>query len=212
MEIRVSPNRMQLLHTRKRLVMARRGHKLLKDKRDELMRRFMELVERNKDLRIEVEEGLSVAFSELLKARMETSAIRVEEAIMFPKERFSVSATEGSIVGVKVPKFEVERSEGGRSGIYPYGLANTDYQLDTAIKRLSDTVPKMLELAEVEKSTELLAAEIEKTRRRVNALEHVLIPKLEDSIKYITMKLDETERGNLTRLMKVKEMVQQRGV
>ncbi|NLN16373.1 MAG: V-type ATP synthase subunit D [Firmicutes bacterium] len=211
MEIKASPNRMQLLMLKRRLTMARRGHKLLKDKRDELMRRFMELIDRNRELRDEVFAQLNQVYQGFLVARGVMSPQMLEEAIMFPKERLALSAREENIMSVRVPRFEWQK-EGEVGDIYPYGYAHTSAELDRAIEALSEVLPKMIELAALEKSAELMAEEIEKTRRRVNALEHVLIPRLEETIKFITMKLDETERATLTRLMKIKDMLQARGV
>lgn len=193
--------------------MAVRGHKLLKDKLDELMKRFLELVRRDRELREAIDESLAQAFQGFLMARAAMSSGAVDAALMYPKERITLSASEKSIMNVAVPRFEwsFER-QSDSTNIYPYGFAYTSSELDSAVKLLSEAMPLLVELAEIEKSVELLAGEIERTRRRVNALEHVLVPNLERSIKYITMKLDEAERGNLTRLMKVKDMVRDRGV
>ncbi|MCR4425808.1 MAG: V-type ATP synthase subunit D [Firmicutes bacterium] len=213
MEVRVSPTRMQLLRLKKRLAMATRGHKLLKDKLDELLRHFLELIRRNKELREEVDRALGEAFSAFLVARGAMSEASVEGALMYPKESISITASKKNIMNVQVPHFQWSfRGQEDRTDIYPYGFAYTSAELDGAIRLLSESLPSLVELAEVEKSVELLALEIEKTRRRVNALEYVLIPKLRESAKYITMKLDEAERGNLTRLMKVKDIVRARGV
>ncbi len=212
MEIRVSPTRMQLLQLKKRHSMAVRGHKLLKDKLDELMKHFLELVRRDRELREQVDEKLGTAFRGFLIARGAMSAAAVDAALMYPKETVSLKAGQRHIMNVAVPSLEwTFEHEGDATNIYPYGFAYTSTELDTAIRLLSEAMPALVELAEVEKAVELLADEIEKTRRRVNALEYVLIPSLEQSIKYITMKLDEAERGNLTRLMKVKEIVRERG-
>lgn len=213
MELRVSPTRMQLLQLKRRLAMARRGHRLLKDKRDELMRQFMELVETIRDLRTEVENGLAKGMKDFLMARTTLSSAEIEASVMYPKRTYGFETTQSSVMGVKVPGFRRDASDDEGSGdIYPYGLATTSAELDAAIDSLDAVMPGLLNLAEKEKSAELLADEIERTRRRVNALEYVLIPKLEETIRYITMKLDEAERGNLTRLMKVKEMVRDGGV
>lgn len=213
MEIRVSPNRMQLLVLKRRHAMAVRGHKLLKDKLDEMLRRFLELVKRDRELRAEIDSALANAFQGFLLARAAMSSEAVDAALMYPKERIKLKASQRTIMNVAVPSFEwsFER-QGDDSNIYPYGFAYTSSELDEAIRLLSRSMSKLVELAEVEKSVELMAYEIERTRRRVNALEYVLIPNLERTIKDVTMKLDEAERGNLTRLMKVKEMVRERGV
>jgi len=209
-EIRVNPTRMELNRLKRRLNMAQRGHKLLKDKRDELIRQFMILVRRNKDLREHIEKELSGAFAKFLLARAVMPAENLEEALMYPTKTLKLEVQRQNIMSVYTPKFDwVEEDTGGgeATSIYPYGFVDTSAELDTSIETLSNILPQLMELAEVEKSVQLMAEEIEKTRRRVNALEHVLIPRLEETIKYITMKLDESERGALTRLMKVKDIV-----
>lgn len=213
MNTRVSPTRMHLLELKKRHAVAVRGHKLLKDKLDELMKQFLELVKRDRELREEVDEKLGEAFRGFLIARGAMSSNSVDAALMYPKERVALKASRRHMMNVEVPKFEWSfEGQEDRTNIYPYGFAYTSSELDTAIRLLSEAMPGLVELAEVEKSVELLAGEIERTRRRVNALEHVVIPQLETSIKYITMKLDEAERANITRLMKVKEIVGDRSV
>ena len=210
MEIRVNPTRMELNRLKKRLKMAQRGHKLLKDKRDELIRQFLILVRKNKDLREHIEEELSAAFSKFLLARAVMPSENLEEALMYPTKKLSLEISKQNIMSVYAPKFVWAEEESGRgedSSIYPYGFVDTSAELDISIETLSDILPRLMELAEVEKAVQLLAEEIEKTRRRVNALEYVLIPKLEGTIKYITMKLEENERGALTRLMKIKDVV-----
>lgn len=210
MEVRVNPNRMQLLRLKTRLKTARRGHKMLKDKRDELMRRFLDLVRKAKELRKVVEERLGRATAQLLMATASASPAVIEEALSFPKQRLDLSVGRDNVMGVEVARFAFSwGGAGGEADLYPYGPAHTPADLDAAIKALSETLPDLLRLAETEKAAELMATEVEKTRRRVNALEYVLIPQLEETVKYITMKLDEAERGNLTRLMKIKAMVHQ---
>lgn len=203
--LNVNPTRMELSNLKRRLTTARRGHKLLKDKRDELMKRFLDLVRQNKDLRREVEETLGRAYDRFVMARAVMSAENLEEALMFPTQRVEADVTLENVMSVTVPRFDIQQSMGGN--LYPYGLADTSGELDGALANLSDALPKMLELAQMEKAAQLLAQEIEKTRRRVNALEYVMIPQFEETIKFITMKLDENERGNITRLMKVKDMM-----
>ena len=205
--MRVNPTRMELTRLKKRLVVARRGHKLLKDKRDELMKKFLELVRRNKELREKVEEMMMRVHASFLIARAVMSSEMLEEALMFPKQKVSLEVSTRNIMSVDVPVLDFKTESDDEGNIYPYGFALTSGELDGAIAALSGVLPYMLELAEMEKSAQLLAEEIEKTRRRVNALEYVLIPQLTETIKYITMKLDENERGNLTRLMKVKDMM-----
>ncbi len=205
--MRVNPTRMELTRLKKRLKVARRGHKLLKDKRDELMKQFLELVRKNKELREKVEEMLMKVHNNFLIARAVMSSEILEEALMFPKQSVSLDVSIKNIMSVDVPVFDFKTRSEDESNIYPYGFATTSGELDGAIGTLSEVLPYMLELAQMEKAAQLLAEEIEKTRRRVNALEYVMIPQLEETIKYITMKLDENERGNLTRLMKVKDMM-----
>jgi V/A-type H+-transporting ATPase subunit D len=198
---------MVLTGLKKRLKTARRGHKLLKDKRDELMKKFLDIVRENKRLREEVEEKLNIVHSRFVMARAVMNTELVEEALMFPKTEVNLNASTRNIMSVDVPMLEFTTGDNLEGDIYPYGFANTTGELDEAIATLSALTPELLKLAEMEKSAQLLADEIEKTRRRVNALEYVLIPDLEETIKYITMKLDENERSNLTRLMKVKDMM-----
>lgn len=205
--MRVNPTRMELTRLKKRLKVARRGHKLLKDKRDELMKKFLELVRRNKELREKVEEMLMKVHANFLIARAVLSTEVLEEALMFPKQSVSLEVSTENIMSVDVPVLEFKTQSDDTGDIFPYGFVTTSGELDGAISTLSEVLPYMLELARMEKAAQLLAEEIEKTRRRVNALEYVLIPQLTETIKYITMKLDENERGNLTRLMKVKDMM-----
>jgi len=196
---------MQLLRLKKRLAMAERGHKLLKDKRDELMKKFLDLIKKEQALRVEAEAGLGSVLPAFLEARAAMSHEALEEAFMVPKISCGVDVSTTTIMNVKVPEF-TWRGEDARN-VHPYGFSGTSASLDDAVAGLARLLPKLAELAEVERSIELLADEIEKTRRRVNALEYVLIPNLRDTARYITMKLDEMERGNLTRLMKVKDIV-----
>lgn len=205
--MRVNPTRMELTRLKKRLKVARRGHKLLKDKRDELMKKFLELVRKNKELRENVEDMLTKVHSNFLMARAVMSSEVLEEALMYPKQSVSLEVSTRNVMSVNLPVLTFKTESDDESNIYPYGFAGTSAELDGAIKTLSEVLPFLLELAEMEKSAQLMAEEIEKTRRRVNALEYVLIPQLDETIRYITMKLDENERGNLTRLMKVKDMM-----
>lgn len=206
----VNPTRMELSNLKKRLKIATRGHKLLKDKRDEMMRQFIDLVKKNKEVREKVEEELIQALGDFLMARAVMSTEALEEAIMYPTRKVELDVSRRNVMSVEVPKIEYQEvSEEGLSS-YPYGFASTSGELDGAIATLSKVLPHMLELAEIEKTCQMLADEIEKTRRRVNALEYVMIPQLEETIRYITMKLDENERGNRTRLMKVKDMLEER--
>ncbi len=204
MEIRVNPTRMELLRLKKRLVTAVRGHKLLKDKLDELMKNFLELVEENQRLRTKVEEDLAQALDGFAMARAVISREVLEAAITTSRGDATLTAGTTSKMSVEVPVFSLEMTPALGNG---FGMTETSAELDEAVNLLANSFTSMVELAQVEKTVELMAAEIERTRRRVNALEYVLIPQLQEQIKYITMKLDENERSNLTRLMKVKEMV-----
>ena len=192
-----------------RLKTARRGHKLLKDKRDELMRQFMDVVKRNKELRIRVEEGLTAAFASLQVASSIMSPEMMEQALLYPRQSVELGMTYKNIMSVNVPRYSFRTKSSDPSEVYPYGFAQTSGELDDALEKLSLVFQDMLELAEVEKTMQLLAEEIEKTRRRVNALEYVMIPELEGNIKYISMKLEENENATKVRLLKVKEMVLQ---
>ncbi len=204
--LNVSPTRMELTRLKKRLYTARRGHKLLKDKRDELMKKFLEIVRQNQELRFQVENLVSDAEKGFVIAGTLMSDRDLEEALLYPARQVSASVSSRNIMGVEVPVFDYHIQEGSDE-VYCYGFENTSADLDDAVAGMSTLLPSLLELAEVEKSAQLLAHEIERTRRRVNALEYIMIPQLEETIKYITMKLEENERGNITRLMKVKDMV-----
>jgi V/A-type H+-transporting ATPase subunit D len=203
---------MELSTLKKRLKTAQRGHKLLKDKQDELMKRFIEMVKRNKVVREEVEKELTLAFKNFLIARAVMSSEILEEAIMYPTQSVVLEVGMKNIMSVNTPVFNLVKAdiEEEKASSYPYGFANTSSELDGAIQSLQGVINQLIELAQVEKSCQLMANEIEKTRRRVNALEYVMIPQLVETVKYITMKLDENERGNRVRLMKVKDMVQAR--
>ena len=203
----VNPTRMELTRLKRKLATASRGHKLLKDKRDELMRRFLELVLENKALRERVEAGIREANQMLVMAGAEMSSQALNVALMAPKQEIYLEAGTKNVMSVDIPVFEYKTRTPDPNDIYSYGFAFTSSDLDMAVKRLADVLPDMLRLAECEKSCQLMAAEIEKTRRRVNALEHVVIPETQQNIRYITMKLDENERSSQTRLMKVKDMM-----
>jgi len=204
MRLNVSATRMQLLRLRKRLAIARRGHKLLKDKQDELMRQFMELVKSVKGQRAEVEKGLHEAFQSFLLARSTMSDQLVEEAISMPSMKLRLDVSQRQIMNVRIPVLESSVT----GSIRCYGYANTSGDLDIALNFLSGVLEQSLKLAESEKTLQLLADEIEKTRRRVNALEYTLIPNLFQTIRYITMKLGEMERSNLSRMMRIKSIIQ----
>ncbi len=203
----VNPTRMMLTSLKKRLKTATRGHKLMKDKRDELMKNFLELARENGRLRQEVEKRLAKVYKNFTVASAIMSQEVMEESLMFPKQGVILDVGNKNIMSVDVPVFTFKTTAEDPTNIFPYGFARTSGELDNAISELADLFPMLLDLAAKEKETALLAAELEKTRRRVNALEYVMIPQLEMTIKYITMKLDENERGNQTRLMKVKDMM-----
>jgi len=210
-KLNVNPTRMELSKLKKTLATSTRSHKLLKDKQDELMRQFISLVKYNNKLRKEVEEQLESSLKDFVMARAVMSSEFLEEAIVYPKEHISVEVTEKNIMSVSVPVMNFKRQlEGDEGSIYPYGFANTSSELDDTISKLYGILPQLLELAEVEKACQLMADEIEKTRRRVNALEYRTIPDYVETIKYIRMRLDENERAATTRLMKVKSMIEQR--
>ena len=209
--LRVNPTRMELTRLKRRLVTAIRGHKLLKDKRDEMVRQFMLLIRRNRELRIEVEAALGEALSGFVLARVAMTREAMEEALLFPVREVTLKVSKANIMSVNVPKISYTEKK-REQAFFPYGLLTTSAELDSAITRLAGVLPQMVELAELEKTCNMLADEIEKTRRRVNALEYVMIPQLEETIKYIRMKLDEDERGSLVRLMKTKDMIAQRQV
>jgi len=197
---------MELLRLRKRVVLARRGHKLLKDKQDELLRQLMDLVKVVGDLRRIVEKRLLETSQRFLLARATMDPESVEEALLVPSKKLSVSVKKRNLMSVKVPVFE--RSMSGE--IHCYGFATTSGELDASLVSLDKVLDELLSLAEKEKTLFMLAAEVDKTRRRVNALEYILIPSLDETIRHITMKLSEMERGNLIRLMRVKEVVRKK--
>jgi V/A-type H+-transporting ATPase subunit D len=198
---------MELTRLKARLKTAARGHKLLKDKRDELMRQFLEIVRRNRDLRTRVDEGLSNSSRAFSAAGAVMSSRMLKQALLYPKQRVSLDMTLGNVMSVRVPRYKFNTGMTGPSDIYPYGFAQTSGELDDALGALAAVMDDLLELAQVEKTMQLMANEIEKTRRRVNALEYVMIPELQTGIKSLSMTLEETARSTKVRLMKVKEMV-----
>ena len=203
----VTPTRMVLNQLKGRLKTATRGHKLLKDKRDELMRQFMEVVKKNKELRLRVEEGLTEAFGALTVASAVMSPEMLEQALMYPRQSVELGMKYKNVMSVNVPEYSFATRNADPGEIYPYGFAQTSGELDIAMQSMSKVFADMLELAQIEKTMQLLAEEIEKTRRRVNALEYVMIPDMKENIKFITMKLEENDLSTKVRLMKVKEMV-----
>ena len=183
------------------------GHKLLKDKRDELMKQFMDVVRENRALRKRVEEGLMRAHGSFTVAAALMSPEMLEQSLLYPKQSVELDMSFQNIMSVDVPHYHFKTKSQDPGEVYPYGFAQTSGELDDAVDAMSQVFADMLKLAEVEKTSQLLAQEIEKTRRRVNALEYVKIPQMQENIKYITMKLDENERANTIRLMKVKDML-----
>lgn len=205
--LNVNPTRMMLTTLKKKLATATRGHKLMKDKRDELMKGFLELARENKELRARAEAALAEVYESFSVASAVMSQEVLEEALMFPKQGVELSVGGKNVMSVDVPVFDFKTTADDQTDIFPYGYANTSGELDSAIRSMAEVFPIMLELAAKEKEAAMLAAELERTRRRVNALEYVKIPQLQMTIRYIVMKLDENERGNQTRLMKVKDMI-----
>ncbi|MGO5022741.1 V-type ATP synthase subunit D [Lawsonibacter sp. LCP25S3_G6] len=203
----INPTRMELTRLKGRLKTAQRGHKLLKDKRDELMKQFMDVVRENRALRRRVEEGLMRAHGAFTVAAALMSPEMLEQSLLYPKQSVELDMTFENVMSVDVPRYQFHTSSQEPGEIYPYGFAQTSGELDDAVDAMAQVFQDMLKLAEVEKTSQLLAEEIEKTRRRVNALEYVKIPEMQQNIKYITMKLDENERANTIRLMKVKDLI-----
>ena len=203
----INPTRMELTRLKGRLKTAQRGHKLLKDKRDELMKQFLEIVRENRALRAKVEQGLAAAHGSFTVASALMSSEVMQQSLMVPMQTVQLDMTFRNIMSVDVPEYHFITKEDQDGCAYPYGFASTSGSLDDAVDALNGVFQDMLQLAQIEKTSQLLAQEIEKTRRRVNALEYVVIPDMQQKIKYITMKLDENERSSTIRLMKVKEML-----
>ena len=203
----ITPTRMELTRQKNKLKTAVRGHKLLKDKRDELMRQFLDLVRENMELRLKVEAGIRSANTNFVIAKAGMSEPTLKTALMTPKQEVYLEVDKKNVMSVDIPVLEYKTRTADANDIYSYGFAFTSSDLDGAVKSLADVLPDMLKLAESEKACQLMSAEIEKTRRRVNALEHVIIPEAQENIKYISMKLGENERSSQIRLMKVKDMM-----
>jgi V/A-type H+/Na+-transporting ATPase subunit D len=206
-QAQINPTRMELTRLKKKLATAVRGHRLLKDKRDELMRQFLDMARENMELRKKVEAGLKNANREFVLARSGMDDQTLNEALMAPKQEIYLSRDTKNVMSVDIPVFDYTTRTPDENDMYSYGFAFTSSDLDGAVNSLSEVFKDMLKLAEIEKSCQLLSTEIEKTRRRVNALEHVVIPETREGIRYITMKLDENERSTQVRLMKVKDMM-----
>lgn len=205
--LNVNPTRMELTRLKKQLATATKGHKLLKDKRDELMRQFLDMIRETKQLRESFEEKLRKVNSDFVLASSVMSKEAVDTALLLPKQEVYLEMNTKNVMSVDIPVFNIKTRTSDESDIFSYGFASTSFELDDAVSGLSELLPDMLELAEKEKSVKLMADEIEKTRRRVNALEHVLIPRYRETIHMITMKLEENERSSRARLMKVKDMM-----
>ncbi|MEE0875327.1 MAG: V-type ATP synthase subunit D [Ruminococcus sp.] len=203
----VNPTRMQLSKLKKQLVTAVRGHKMLKDKRDELMRQFLDLVRETKELREQVERELENCNNHFVNASAVMSKETLDGSLLSPKQRLNVEINSKNVMSVEIPQYETGARTSDEGDIFPYGFAFTSFELDDAVQSLDKVLPDLIKLAQYEKSCELMSAEIEKTRRRVNSLEHVMIPRYQETIKYISMKLEENDRSSRTRLMKVKDML-----
>ena len=208
-EIRVNPTRMEMKSYQKRYQTARRGHKLLKDKRDELMRQFLDVVREDKTLRERVEAALQQVYGGFTVAGAVSNPKMLQEALIYPKKEGSLEVDSRNLMSVNVPVFRLHVHAEGNSDHYNYGMAFTSGELDSALRALNGILEDLLRMAELEKTAQLLAEEIERTRRRVNALEYILMPQYLQIIRTIRMKLDENDRGNTTRLMKVKDMMLQ---
>lgn len=203
----INPTRMELTRLKKKLITALRGHKLLKDKRDELMRQFLDMVRENKRLREKVEADILAVNQNFVMARASMTDEALNTALLAPTQEVFLDTETRNVMSVDIPVLHYKTRTANPEDIYSYGFAFTSGDLDDAVKSLAAILPDLLRLAEIEKSCQLIAAEIEKTRRRVNALEHVMIPETQKNIQYITMKLDENERSTQIRLMKVKDMM-----
>ena len=205
--INVNPTRMELTNLKRKLVTARRGHKLLKDKRDELMRQFLDLVRETRELRDRVESELERCNAHFVNAGAVMSKEALDASLLSPKQQINVEVGSKNVMSVEIPQFSSDTRTADKGDIFPYGFAFTSFELDDAVTSLDKLLPDLIKLAQYEKSCELMSAEIEKTRRRVNSLEHVMIPRYQETIKYISMKLEENDRSSRTRLMKVKDML-----
>lgn len=203
-KLNVNPTRMELSRLKIKLVTAKKGHKLLKDKQDELMRIFIDMIKKNKKARANTEEKVEKALKNFLLARASMSEDAFSEAVYIPKMEFKIDVAKKNVMSVRIPVLSLDEklSNPDLSDIYPYSYATTSAELDDAVYELNGIMPDLIRLAELEKSCQLMADEIEKTRRRVNALEYMTIPQLEETIKFIRMKLDENDRASTIRLMK----------
>jgi V/A-type H+-transporting ATPase subunit D len=203
----INPTRAELESLKKKLATARRGHKLLKDKRDGLMRKFLKLVKQTNVLRIEVERKILESNKNFSLARSLMTSASLKAALMVTKQEMTLNYSLANTLGVQIPKFTLNTRIDTKKPVHPYGYASTPYDLDLAIESLLEVSKDMIGLANSEKACQLMASEIEKTRRRVNAIEHVIIPQAESNIRFISMKLSENERSTQVRLIKVKDMI-----
>lgn len=205
MRLNINPTRQELIKLKRKLETAKRGHKLLKEKRDGLMKQFMSIIRQAKKSRQKIEDQLSKGFLEFVFAAADMRKETLEEALAMPSKKISLETTTKNVMSVYVPKFKYKE----QGDFLCYSLKSTSVDLDQSLKIFNEVLKDMIKLAEIEHSAKLLAAEIEKTRRRVNALEHILIPNTEETIKYISSKLNEQERGTIITLMKIKEVMEQ---
>lgn len=203
MILAVNPNRMELLKLKRRLTLAKRGYKLLKDKRDALIQKFIKMVHDNWETRQEFDSKMRDCLNNFLISSASMGDVDLESIFSFPQKEMNVKTTFHNIMSVQVPGFKISES----GNMYSYGMLQTSAEIDVALKKYNDIIPLMIKMAELDKAIVLLTEEIEKTRRRVNALEYVMIPNLEDTIKFITMKLDEMARSNNSAIMRIKEMI-----
>lgn len=204
--LNVNPTRMELRSLKNRLATAKRGHKLLKDKADEMVRQFMLLIRDNEKIRKEVEYSIEKGLQSFLIASAINGPKIIEEAVLIPSSKVEINCLTQNIMSVEVPKINITKSI--EKDLLSYSFITVSSDLDKSILSMNSLLPQLIKLAEIEKTCNMLAKEIERNRRRVNALEYVLIPELEETIKYITMKLDERERANIITLMKVKEIIE----
>ncbi|SER43910.1 V/A-type H+-transporting ATPase subunit D [Granulicatella balaenopterae] len=204
--LNVKPTRMELSKLKQRLVVSKRGHKLLKDKQDELMRQFIELIRKNNELRDSVEERLIAGMKSFVLAKATLNEAFIEELVAIPPQSVTLDLSEKNIMSVYVPEMNFTVEEQNKESDFKYGYLNSNSEIDESVDQIEDVLEDLLLLTEIEKTCQLMADEIEKTRRRVNALEYRMIPQLEETIYYIEMKLEENERASITRIMKVKDM------
>ncbi len=205
MRLEVNATRMELLRLKKRLILARRGHKLLKDKQDELMRKFLDYVNLNKELREKIDKKLTDAFKKYYKTTLQYSNNYLKSLFLKQESKITLDQKIIPVMNLRLPTFKIELE----GNTHSFGYENIPIDLDLSLKNFFEVLKDLIKLSEIENNVKELSEEIEKTRRRVNALEYILIPNLEETIRYISMKISENERSNLTRLMKVKEIVEQ---